>query len=277
MEPDWWLDYPLGEVAGSPRPFTGTRAPVGINGTHYCGTAQDFREGCLYLPALPLVRYGADGFPLCCGGAVVARGGAGASGRSATHVIPALRLYGGAGASGRSVYLATYVDAAEGGVEIGGEVGDVWGFIDPAEGGVEIGGSAVDHQVLTDGAEGGVEIGGSAGDVWTGGTPPPGTTCLTAPLLTLGTAYAWTTPAVAGVEQWFRWNTGAGAFVFSSTGLSGVGGVVAELWEGIKCGVATLLVTVAFDSMAIITAGSNVWLKVTDAGGGATPYSFNLT
>jgi len=113
--------------------------------------------------------------------------------------------------------------------------------------------------------------------VWTGGTPVPGATCITAPALTRGLPYSGTTPAAPGVEQWYLWHSAAGLRVFASTGLSAAPGVTAELWEGIKCGVATLLATVTLDVMALVVTGPNVWLKIVDAGGGATPYTFNLT
>jgi len=241
MEPDAWLPYPLGEVTGSPRPFTGTRAPVGIDGTHYCGTAEDFESGCNYDPSLPLVRYGANGFPLCCNGAPKVRGGAGVGGRSLVRIL-ATRIAGGAGCSGRSPYFAgRWIDATAGGVEVGGSAGDVWHPPELVAGGVEVGGSAGDvfttpHDATAGGVEvggsagdvftppdataGGVEVGGSAGDVFTppdataggvevGGSagdvwhPPavPGTTCATAGYLALGHGVGFSIPA--GVNHWW--------------------------------------------------------------------------
>lgn len=63
---DAWVDWPLGEVRGAPRTFTGTRAPVGFDGTHQCATASELEFGGAYLPDLPPAPYDAQGFLDCC-------------------------------------------------------------------------------------------------------------------------------------------------------------------------------------------------------------------
>lgn len=66
LEKDSWAPMPVGEVVGEPRPFTGQRAPVGLNGARYCGSPTDFQEGGPYLPALPPAPYDTQGFLACC-------------------------------------------------------------------------------------------------------------------------------------------------------------------------------------------------------------------
>jgi hypothetical protein len=77
----------VGEVYGSPRGFKAAKAPVGVDGSRFCGTSEDFNSGGTYEPDLPPTRYGAAGFPLCCNPAPLPRGGAGASGRSLFQVV----------------------------------------------------------------------------------------------------------------------------------------------------------------------------------------------
>lgn len=79
-EQDRYLDSPIGEVYGARHKFKLGKAPNGLYDGHYCGTEQDFQEGCKYDPDSPEFQYLANGFPVCCGAPFTALGGAGAGG-----------------------------------------------------------------------------------------------------------------------------------------------------------------------------------------------------
>ncbi len=202
-ECDPWLPTDVGEVDGAPRPFTGQKAPVGLNGDHVCGSDEDFELGGTLDEEAPEVRYGALGFPLCCapplrlrGGAGASgralyvlkgvykmRGGAGASGRAAVTVTPGLRLYGGAGASGRAAVSFTSGPHLYGGAGASGRAVFVpvpW--VEPAEGGLE--------------------IGGEAGEEYTPGMLPPGTTCADATPFEMDVLYR--SPVPVGEDWWYK-------------------------------------------------------------------------
>jgi hypothetical protein len=131
---DEWQPTPVGEVTGARKRWEIANAPVGLGFDHVCGTDDDFEFGGTYEPDLPPVRYGAEGYPLCCdppkrlrGGAAVSarseyhvtspytRGGAASSGRSVYHNSPANYTRGGAGSSGRSDFTNTPADYTRGG------------------------------------------------------------------------------------------------------------------------------------------------------------------
>ena len=88
------------------------------------------------------------------------------------------------------------VDALVGGGEGGGLVGDVLIGVDAPVGGGEGGGLVGDVIIGVDLLVGGGEGGGLVGDVWTPGTVTPGTTCLTAGVMTLGASV--TVPTTGG-------------------------------------------------------------------------------
>jgi hypothetical protein len=166
LEPDRMHDSPIGEVTGAARPFTGQRAPVGIDGSGYCGTASEFDLGGYYRPDLPAARYSADGWLACCGGPRRIRGGAAAGGRADYAVHAPLARRGGAAAGGRADYSAvTWVDATAGGAQVGGSAGDLVELLDATAGGAQVGGSAGDLVELLDATAGGAQVGGSAGDL----------------------------------------------------------------------------------------------------------------
>ena len=66
MQNDAWADWPLGEIRGAPRTFTGTRAPAGFDGHHQCATPEQLEYGGEYLPDLPPAPYDAQGYLVCC-------------------------------------------------------------------------------------------------------------------------------------------------------------------------------------------------------------------
>jgi hypothetical protein len=90
----------VGEVWGEPRPYTGQRAPRGLDGDHVCGTAADFGEGGLYEPTVPPVAYDANGFARCCNGPKRLNGGAGAGGVTHPVIVSATPAPGNSCATG---------------------------------------------------------------------------------------------------------------------------------------------------------------------------------
>ena len=96
MQQDAWEEYEVGEVLGAPRPFTGKRAPLGLDGDHHCGTEEEFGEGGLFDDVTPLAEYDADGFLKCCVAPKRLAGGGGGGGK-AVVVHGTLTLVGGGG------------------------------------------------------------------------------------------------------------------------------------------------------------------------------------
>ena len=156
----------LGEIWGAPRPYQPGVIPPGIGG-HVCGTPDDFRYGGIYDPIAPATRYGAFGWPLCCGPPAAVFGGAGASGRCVLQWVTPDATVGGLVLGGSAGDVLTLTDPTEGGTQIGGTAGDLIATNDPTEGGTQIGGTAGDVWTVPDATEGGVEIGGEAGDAFT--------------------------------------------------------------------------------------------------------------
>ena len=68
--------------------FTNQRGPAkpAAVGTHQCGTAEDFAEGCLRDTTLPPVVYRANGLPACCAAVVDGRGGGAGGGRDVVTI-----------------------------------------------------------------------------------------------------------------------------------------------------------------------------------------------
>lgn len=58
--------YDVGEVPLAPRTFEYIRPKPAAKGTHQCGTREDFEDGAVYSPDLPVVPYRPDGLPACC-------------------------------------------------------------------------------------------------------------------------------------------------------------------------------------------------------------------
>ena len=111
-----------GEIWTGPRRGDWRHLPLQLPGNHYCGTEEDFASGCAYPPAAP-VKYGAWGWPICCGAPVKVYGAAGGGGSSPVSVVPAISLYGFAGAAGDSpvsIWLPPAVPT--GGMALGGRV-----------------------------------------------------------------------------------------------------------------------------------------------------------
>lgn len=77
----------VGEVWDAPRPNQWPAPKPTAFGTHYCGTPEDFAEGCAYRPDLPPVERNQDGLPLCCGHAAVGQGGAMVGGTAVAEVV----------------------------------------------------------------------------------------------------------------------------------------------------------------------------------------------
>jgi len=61
----------VGEVYGTPRPWTPSAPLVGLDYLHVCGTDQDFAEGAQYDPERDPVLYDDQGLPVCCEGPAV--------------------------------------------------------------------------------------------------------------------------------------------------------------------------------------------------------------
>lgn len=65
---DWASDptrpTPIGEVFGQSRKYNGKWRVLGADGSHVCGTADDFLNGCK--PADPPREYLPNGLPKCC-------------------------------------------------------------------------------------------------------------------------------------------------------------------------------------------------------------------
>jgi hypothetical protein len=93
---DNWTDqrdgnpYPIGEIKGSPRPYTKWKGYSGKPGGHVCGTAEDFANGGTYDPLAPPAVYDNRGVPGCCGAGIVVRGGEGQGGTA--RPIPTVQV-----------------------------------------------------------------------------------------------------------------------------------------------------------------------------------------
>ena len=208
-ECDPWLPWPLGEVEGSPRPFTGQKAPVGLLGDHVCGTDEEFETGGTFDDITPLARYSASGFPECCGPPRVVVGGGGSSGRAVYALAGRYRMRGGAGASGRAIVTVTAGSHLYGGAGASGHPDVAVRPIPHLHGGAGASGrieiTPPDH---IEPALGGLEIGGEVGEVYTPGYPEPGTTCETAAAIEFGTEYVYTMHG--GQTYWFQVDVIAG-------------------------------------------------------------------
>ena len=185
FEQDPWIAEGTGPIWYTK--FRNSRKAIpGALGTHQCGTAQDFAEGCLYLPAEPPVVYTPTGLPTCCNPAVVPKGGGVGGGKSST-------------------WVGYPPDAVGGGGEGGGEIAET--------------------RIGTDAVAGGGEGGGEIAEVYTPGAAPPTATCAAAGTLVLGTEYTftigttetqwWKFPVANGVQYHIQTtNVGFGSATF---------------------------------------------------------------
>jgi hypothetical protein len=139
---EWYVE-PVGERWEGGRRAFWTTTPPGIDGQHRCGTDADFMFGGTYTP-LPVVRYGALGWPLCCDPPPKVVGGAGAGGRGDVTVITTDVVIGGLGVDGASSDAAELVDATAGGLGVGGASSDELVFTDATAGGLLVGGATSD-------------------------------------------------------------------------------------------------------------------------------------
>jgi hypothetical protein len=151
---------PIGEIWEGGRRAHWEKTPVGVDGSHRCGTDEDFTQGGTYDPNPPLVQYGALGWPLCCDPPRKCYGGGGAGGYGTVSVVPPIHTYGGAGAGGSGTVAVIAIDRPTGGVEVGGRVTDLLHYVDAPSGGVEVGGELRELFLGVDTPSGGVEVGG---------------------------------------------------------------------------------------------------------------------
>ena len=253
-------EWPVGEVDGAPRRFIRDVTPPGLIGDHVCGTEQDFGEGGEYRPDLPPAEYAQDGWLKCCEPPKTIRGGAAAGG----HVVPiryrALAGPGGAGAGGHARPAYQYnVDPTEGGIQVGGEVPEVFSPPTPTSGGVE--------------------VGGSCGDVFEPPNPTPGSTCFSAPDLSLDVSYTYSWPGTPLTNQWFHWQIPDGDYHFTSSGFTGdLTGLIGLAQIGTSC--ASLIGYLDLDSTCqVIQPRFNGGVYLVIFGIGSAPaqsYTFKL-
>ena len=139
---------------------------------------------------------------------------------------------GGLVVGGEAGDVPSGVDPAAGGLVVGGAAGDLVRLVDPAAGGGAIGGAAGDLVRLVDPAAGGLVVGGAAGDVWTPGGVTPGTSCATAPTISLATTYNddvtgsffahwWKLPALTPGATYHMDTTGVGGMGVNLNGEAG--------------------------------------------------------
>jgi hypothetical protein len=155
---------PVGERWAGGRPATWLTTPPGIDGSHRCGTDDDFRLGGTFDDTLPPPKIGAFGWPLCCSPPRKVFGGGGGSGKPVIHIVRPVRIRGGAAISGQVKLGPKFIDPGEGGFDFGGESGDLFYTTDPAAGGFDFGGASADLFYATDPAAGGFDFGGASGD-----------------------------------------------------------------------------------------------------------------
>lgn len=163
VDKEWYVE-PVGERWHGGRRATWVKIPPGIDGSHQCGTNDDFEHGGHYDDTEPPPRIGAFGWPLCCDPPRRIAGGAGGGGECSVSVTSAIDVRGGAGAGGECEVTSGPIDATIGGLDLGGHAGDFGFGVDATAGGVELGGSAGDLLHVPDPTYGGIELGGQAGD-----------------------------------------------------------------------------------------------------------------
>jgi hypothetical protein len=78
----------IGEVYGASRKLNHKKTPPFVAGQHLCGTRDDFELGGIRDASPPPVVYDKNLIPVCCQPAVVADGGAAASGTADINVQP---------------------------------------------------------------------------------------------------------------------------------------------------------------------------------------------
>lgn len=201
--------WPVGEVWGASRPYTGRHAPAGLVSDHVCGTEDDFAQGGKYDAAPPFMRYGALGYPLCCDPPVLVRGGGSSSGGSSFSVRPALaRSSGARGGGGSSVDVRHALARPSGARGGGGSSVSVRGALARPGGG--LGGGHTRPTFGTPLARPGGGFGGGRSIPYVIGLPcnPEAARCDAAGSSTLGKWCEFNSHS--RVDLWRRWSTTPG-------------------------------------------------------------------
>jgi hypothetical protein len=117
-----WVEMPLGEVYGAPRPFDPGLLPLGAFGRRFCGPIEWFRYGEPFPSSLPPQEYSLSGLATCClaGGVQNAQGGMVAGGTATEFVVPPYPSRGGAVAGGTATEFVVPPDSSSGGAVAGG-------------------------------------------------------------------------------------------------------------------------------------------------------------
>jgi len=210
--------------------------------------------------------------------AAIAGTGGLVAGGSADVIEAASRVgTGGLVAGGSADVIAAALRIGTGGLVADGSADVVEGALRIGTGGLVADGSADTGAVEVREGTGGLVAEGTA-DVEASGsvTPPPGSSCATAPDLALDTDYEWTT--VSGVTQSWHSAVPNGNYHLDSTGLTSTAGpATATTRLGSSCaGMGTLTPTGSPCVNRTVSAG-HMWLFVVNASGPPGLYTFRLS